>query len=220
MLIKRGSPIAREAVFPAPEPAPVKQPEPVRPSENDLAVARLTRENETLRAEIADLRARWADELAAAERRAREAAARDHVRDDAQRLDVLVGALTAARQQFEAKLVSAVERSATDLAVLAMGKLFEVRANDAELLARVVTRRLGDLDEKTVVELQLAPADADGAVGEEITAMLPTGTRVVSDPTLRPGTARLQLRLGSAVIDPAAGFERLHALLAKGADDA
>lgn len=220
MLIKRGSPIAREAVFPAPEPVPLNEPTPLRPSENDLIVARLAQEKEELRAEVADLRAKWAEELAAAERRAREAAARDHVRDDAQRLDALVSALAAARQQFEAGLVTAAERSATDLAVLAMGKLFEVRANDADLLARVVARRLADLDEQTVVELQLAPADADGAVGEAITAMLPIGTLMTSDPALRTGTARVQFRLGSAVIDPVAGFEQLRTLLIAGADDA
>lgn len=219
MLFKRGSSMAEEAVFPAPEPAPVKEREPVQPSEQDLAVARLSLDNETLRGDIADLRARWAEELAAVERRAQEAAAREHVRDDAKRLEALVGALSAARTQFEAKLIAAAERAANDLAVLAMGKLFALRIEDSELLARVIAQRLADLDEYAVVELQLAPADLDGEVGAAVAAMLPEGTRVASETGLRAGTARIGLRLGAAVIDPAAGFDRLRAILADQDDD-
>lgn len=218
-MFKRGSSMAEEAVFPAPGPSSVIEREPVQPSEQDLAVARLAQENDMLRGEIADLRAHWAEELAAAERRAQETAAREHVRDDAKRCEALVGTLTAARQQFETKLVSAAERAANDLAVLAMGKLFALRMEDADLLARVVAQRLADLDEQAVVELQLAPADLDGEVGAAVTAMLPEGTRVASDPGLRAGTARIGLRLGAAVIDPATGFERLRALLAVRDDD-
>jgi hypothetical protein len=50
--------------------------------------------------------------------------------------------------------------------------------------------------------------------------MLPQGTQVVTDPALSAGTARVQLRLGGALIDPAAGFERLCALLAEGGENA
>lgn len=220
MLIKHGSPIARKAAFPAPKPPPVEDMETVQPSEQDVAIAELTRNNEALRNELARLRANWADELALAERQAREAAARDHIRDDARRFEMLASALADARHQFETNLIALAERSATELALVAMVKLFDVRASDADLLARVISRRLADLDEKAIVELQLSPGDADGAVGSEVAAALPPGARIVTDSALPAGTARVQLRLGSAFIDPVEGFERLRAVLAEGGDHA
>jgi len=220
MLIKHGSPIARKAAFPAPKPVPTEDVATIEPSEQDIAIAELARENEALRSELARLRASWTDELALAEQRARDAAARDHVREDARHIEMLGRALSDARHQFETNLVALAGRSATELALAAMAKLFETRAGDTDFLARVISRRLADLGETAIVELQLSPGDADGAVGAEVAAKLPQGTRVVTDPQLPAGTARVQLRLGGAFIDPAAGFERLRAVLAEGSDNA
>lgn len=220
MLIKRGSPIARAATFPTPKVVPPDEPALAPPSKQEVALAEMARENDILRSEIARLRQNWADELASAERRAREAAARDHVRDDAARIEMLGRTLAEARQRFGTDLIALTKRSATELSAAAMAKLFDLRADDVDLLARVVERRLADLDEQAIVELRLSPKDADGAVGTEIMARMPEGTRIVTDPALRPGTARIHLRLGAALIDPAAGFARLCAVLAEGDDDA
>lgn len=222
MLIKHGSPIARQAAFPAPKQESVigREVEPVQPSEAEIALARVNRENETLRGEIVALKARWAEEMTAAERLGREAAARDHVRDDAKRVEVLAAGLADARRHFEAQFIEVMELFAVDLALMAMDKLFEVRAQDKELLASVVARRLTAIDDQAIVELAVSPDDADGPVEVALAEKLPPGTRVVSDPTLRGGTARLQLRLGSVPIDPVAGFERLRSALTEGAGNA
>ncbi|MEH3101079.1 hypothetical protein [Sphingomonas adhaesiva] len=220
MLIKHGSAVAREARFPVPAP-PVVPPAMVPPvaapsSEEERTIARLMQEVAALRGERDAMRARWGEELATAERRAREGAARDHVADDARRDALLKDALEAACAAFATGWSAQVDRCAREMAALAMGKLFAVRAEDERFLADVVARRLSGIDREAVVELRVSPEDAAGAALDGLTP----GTRIVADGAMRAGTALVQLRLGGVAIDPAAGYARLRALLIGEAADA
>lgn len=217
MLIKHSTHRARNAMFPSAAPVGQEPPGPPEPSRQDLEIAGLRRENDALRGEIATLRAAWQDELSRAEARARDEAGQSHVRDDALQRTMLGEALQGARLHFENELLPLVGQWATEIAMLALEKLVSLRQGDDDWLARVVARRLAALDADAVIALHLSPSDRDGEDNAALPAGLPPGTRIETDPTLRPGMARLQLRLGTIDIDPAAGFVRLRDMLDAGA---
>lgn len=169
----------------------------------------MTDENRTLRQEAEALRTNWQAELAAAERRARDAAAIAYIRDDENRLSALIGTLGDARQAFDRHLLTLVRNSAIELAATALEKLVSARQEDRDWLARIVEHRLDMLDESAVISVQVAEDDFADPVG----AILPEGTHIERSAALSPGTARITLRLGTIEIDPAAGLQRLTDLL-------
>lgn len=205
MLIKHGSAVAREAQFPVPPLSPVVAP----PTEEERTIARLRQEVAALRGDLDAMRERWAEELAVAERRARDIAAREHVAEDARRDSRLTEALAAAQDAFATGWSARVGRSAIEIATLAIGKLFAMRAADARFLADVVAQRLSGIAQEAVVELRVSTEDAANATLDEMVS----GARIVADPAMRSGTAFIQLRLGGVAIDPAAGYARMRALL-------
>lgn len=226
MLFKRNTDTAREAKFgwnngeqgaamaQAEQDAP---PAPAPPSREQLEIRRLSDESSALRQELALLRKDWDSALAEAEARARETASRQHIADDAAALAALREGATAARKTFDGALQAGLESTAHGLAVEALARLVIPQANEDAWLARSIQRRMGELRKQAVVSLRV-PGGLNPALIAGLRAELPAGATIEIDPALKPGTARIVLRLGRIEIDPSRGLQEALALIAESTD--
>ncbi len=219
VLYKRSSGTAREASLGLARPA---RPEPVaEPDERDLEIASLTAECADLRRQLQAVEGRWESELEAARTEARQAAAREFRQDDARRVEALTAALTAAVASLEMGLTTAARDLAPRLAHNALARLVQVREVERDWLLRVIERRLDRLDAQAVVGLHLSAGEVSEDALRQLRERFPAKVEIACDPALRPGTARIGLRLGAVAVDPAAGAAHLLAILDAGgeADD-
>lgn len=217
VLYKRSSGTARGArlgLALPPQPAPVPEPDA-----RELEIAGLAAECGDLRRQLRDLERRREDECEAARAGAREEAAREFRQDDARRVEALAAALDTSLAAFEARLVETARELAPRLAQSALARLVQVRAAEPDWLLRVIERRLDRLDAQAVVSLHLAADDASEDVVGQLRARFPAKVAIACDPALKPGTARIGLRLGEVAIDPAAGAAHLLAILDEGLDE-
>ncbi len=216
-LYKRTSGIARDARFaPVVPPAPVAKPEP---DPRDLEIARLQAECDALQQKLAAAEQRWTKELESLRAAAKKEAADQFERDDAARVRALEAALEAGAAAFRSLLIEGARQLAPRLAQHALGRLVEVRKADADWLLRAIERRLDGLASRTVTGLHVAAGDLSEPILAALAERCGSGVAIQADPSLKAGTARLVLRLGEVVVDPAAGAERLLAALAEGLDD-
>jgi flagellar biosynthesis/type III secretory pathway protein FliH len=199
----KGSVSAESEAVPATQAATAEQP---KPDPRDREIARLEAERAELQRQIEALRNQWQAELAKAEARASEAAAREHVKDDEARLAALVKALDDARQGFDAALGQNQADLAIALALAALSRLVEPNRQDRDWLARAIQRRLAELRAQTVVSLRVA---ADGLAPEALARLrhsLAAGAAIETDPDLAPGQARIELQLGAVNVDLSTGL--------------
>lgn len=216
MLFKHTSSTAKSAKFFVATSEPVRsndadQPlESVkRPSKEELEIARLNEELETLQRRLDDLTAKWDDELADAYGRARADAAEQHVRDDAKMSAAMIEGLAKARETFDASLCEHAGELGSQLASVALGRLVAESDVEREWLVRSIARRVADLRAGAIVAVHMAPKDLTEAVLTQVRAALPVGTEIVPDPEIEPGTARFALKLGTVTIDPRKGLRAL-----------
>lgn len=221
MLHKHSSAIAKDATF---MPlrltgASVEVTEPSAPSREERELAQLRRENTELKTQMAILQADWASALLDARQKAREEAARAHVRDDRQFALLLSKSLDQANADFTDQLLAEVGPAACLLAERAFAQLVRSRETDRDWLASMIERRLADVMANAVAVVRIGPlALGDAENGDEaeaaIRAILPAGMALAMDPKLSPGTARIDLRLGSIAMETQAGFTRIRAAFA------
>lgn len=228
MLFKRDTDTARDAKLPLADVARMEQvanrsvgssAAMPQPSPERLELDRLAEENIALRRDLANLREQWGSALAAAETKAREAAAQAHVADDTKRFNELRDALLSARKDFEGTLLRQTLPAAKALASDALSRLVSPQVSEQELLARAIHRRLNDLQSNAVVALHL-PGGIEPSLVTTLNAELPVGAIVLVDQSMAPGTARLALRLGLVEIDLSRGLSDVLAIMGDGADGA
>ena len=218
MLYKNDSPTAREAIFADPvafDPLRKAVTEAVSPAAREIA--RLKAENQVLEARLAARDAEWEDALAAAERAAFAAAVQTFRQDDVKRLEVLSGAIAAAQTGLARTLQDIVAPAAASLAETALSRLVTVRSADGDWLARLIARRIDELQANAVVAVRIGPGIVGSPDNDTILAAIeaatPPGTAVEHDPGLAPGKALIDLRFGTVAINPEDGVERLVSLL-------
>lgn len=219
VLHKRSSTTALGASLELITPAK-RQPAPEQ-DERDVTIARLKVERDGLQQKLLIAERQRAEELDAIKADARAAAAHDFKRDDSRRIEILAAAVEASLSLFKAHLITQSRGLAPALARQALEQLVRGREVEADWLARVIERRLETLTRQSVVSVAIAREDFGDAVVQQLSRQLAAGAAVIADPSLKPGTARIVLRLGEVVVDPAAGVDRLLAMLDElGGDDA
>jgi flagellar biosynthesis/type III secretory pathway protein FliH len=215
-LVKHDSPIAREArlrLITKSRPRPASSPE--GPSEEQIEIAALKAELAHLIAERKATSDKWDAELSAAHTMAKEEAAREHVTNDRRRANALDAALANAQQKFEGAIAGQIAPLAAQVAAHAFAKLVMLRQGDEDWLARVVDRRLKDIRAASVFALHLAPEDAGSALTAALRESGRQSVPVNPDSTLKPGTAKIVLKLGEIDICPADGAGEVFQCLAE-----
>lgn len=170
-------------------------------------------EEETERARIRGHAAGYAEGLRSAEADAAADAARARLERDALREDAVtaltaaVDALGAATRRFDASSAP-VLASADDALLAAAIELAEailgIELQNSDTSARAaITRALSSVDEESITAIRLSPVDL-AVIGAH--GILVPDVRLVSDPTLSPGDAvveiaegRIDARIGSAL---------------------
>lgn len=214
MLLKSNSHAAREAVLRIePEALEMKAAAPRQESPEAIEIARLRLQVSELETSLQALRDDWSAELAQAEARAKEAAASEHVRSDAARLDEVKVALIDAQASFARQMQETCLPIARTLATKAFTRLVGIRQEEEDWLARLIERRISELNSGSALSLQVSRADFSGNDCDELQAILPAGTSVACDARIAPGTARIVLALGAIDIDGRSGSQQLAALL-------
>lgn len=221
VLYKSSSGTAREASLAAlttadPGVAPAAVPEP---DERDLELARLRVERDSLRKQLAAAEQKWDQDLSEIATQSRKAAALEFQQDDDRRFEALVSAVEGALTAFQDSLIAGAQELAPRLARLALERLVKAREAESDWLRRTIEQRLDRLAAGSVIALQIAAADCSDDLVRRLSQRFAPGVEVTADPALKPGTARIVLRLGEVPIDFAGGVKQLVALLANGDGD-
>ncbi len=178
----------------------------VRPTPEQLQIAGLKGELESLHEELKELRETWDEALTEAEVRARARAAAEHVAEEQAILEQIRAALAEARDAFDAGLAAEADQLAQALAGQALARLVEPMLGESEWLARSITRRVGELRAGAMVGLRLAPGAISDTELAGLQELLPPGTAVSTDRDLPPGSASISLLLGEVPITPGKGL--------------
>ena len=189
----------------APGPSPL--------SDEQLEIRRLKDETESLASKLHALQDDWDQKIAAARASAKTEAAQMHQRNDAQLLEALERCLTDAKAKFESTLVEQVEPLSASLAAHALQRLIEAEQDETEWLARVVSRRLETLAGHAIVAVHIAPGDTSERLKTALEGYIGQALAVDIDTALRPGTAKIVLRLGEVEVNPGGGARELLQLL-------
>jgi small-conductance mechanosensitive channel len=189
-----------------PKPAPA-------PDQRDLEIARLTAERDELAQKLLSAERQRAQELDTIKAAAHRAAALEFEQDDARRVELMAAALEKSVVSFETHLIAQSRRLAPSLARQALERLVHAHQTDVDWLTRVIERKLDTLIAQSVVGLQISSADFGEEIAQRLGKRLAAGATVAADPSLGPGSARISLRLGEVLIDPANGLTQLLALL-------
>lgn len=189
-------------------------------SKQELQAEALRNRIVTLEREVSGLNDERAEAIALAVRRAKEAAAREHIRDDERQFAEIKSALTRAEAEFAAKLETDCLALARSIACQAFGRLAKTRQEDEDWLGRLVLRRIEELGANAVLAVRVPASDFTGDRLDALRAVLPSGMRIVTDRDIPMGTARIELRLGEVPIEPDIGVAQLSQLISQGSADA
>lgn len=169
-----------------------------------------------LAAELGQLKESLRTEVSKAREQARREAAAEFAANDLDRSQMLAEALHGARDDFREAIAAGAEEIAIELARTCIEKFVALSGDEPHWLTRVVAAQLSKLEEQTVTALHVPP----GTVGEDaetvLRSQLPPGATLVPDPRLKPGTARIALKVGEIFVDPRAGAAQLLNLLDEG----
>jgi hypothetical protein len=169
-----------------------------------------------LAAELDKIKAAMQTQVGEAREQARREAAAAFAADDKARSQMIAAGLQGARDDFRRALSAGAEDIAIKLARDGIEKLVTLRSDEPDWLARVIQSQLAKLEAQTVIALHL-PQDALGMDAEEtLRSQLPPGAQLISDPRLKPCTARIVLKIGEVFVDPRAGAAQLLSLLDEG----
>jgi len=198
-LIKRAA--ARDAAMPLPRlpAAPVAEREPVP----DPRIAAFEAEIARLEAALDDERRTAAEAVVAARREGRDEA----VADDAARTAAVADALADALAAWDARL-GELDGVAAAIARIALAKVFGDDDDRANRVVQTIAHHRARLGEQAVIGIRVSAADV---AGERFDA---ARDRIAIDPALAAGEARIDLRLGTVDVDPAAQWAVLDGALA------
>lgn len=184
-----------------------------KPDPRDVRIAQLDAENDRLREELQQLRETWEAELAKAAQKARAEAAQVHVRQDEALARQLEKSCAQARQAFDTMLDRALAGNVGALAAEALERLVVPNETELAWLGRSVLRRLERARAEAVVAIEVNPTLFDKEQWSTFANALPPGTAVKPNAAVAAGAARIVLKLGAIIIEPAQGRERLLAAL-------
>ena len=163
----------------------------------------------SLQTELEHFRRSLQQRLDDAREEGRKVAATEFAAQDAERTALMERALHAARADFDNTFRSAVEGIALELTRSALEKFVDLRSEEENWLARIIEKRIASLERSAIVALHVPP----DSFGPDDAASSLANMAIREDPCLRPGTARIELRIGEVLIDPRAGLQTLSAIL-------
>jgi flagellar biosynthesis/type III secretory pathway protein FliH len=185
--------------------------------DRDVTIDRLTAERDELRRKLDELEQSWQQRSDELRDEAHKAAEQEFARDDHSRILTLTTGIESAIAAFEVQLANYATGLTPRLAQHALNQLVKVRKDEADWLSRAIERRLDSLSSHAVVAIVLASDDVSEDILATVSKRFRSKAEVTTDPTLKPGTARIILRMGEIQIDPQHGLEQLVAMLGDGA---